>query len=775
MKRFLTTIVLMVLMTPSLLYADTIVEVYAQQISADEVKVLWSRDEIEHRDTYEYNVYKRNVLFGTEETLFAMNVTDTVIIDDTWGTASAGVYQWGVEVLKANRQGDRNNILNIDFEDGKMPEGWVTTSEQVYPTTSEWSVSKSLMYTNFPANGQYSAFSNGTAYGGLHYNMITSAIDLKSAEDATLSFDYANVEFLGDICVLNVKVGTSQEGPWETVFTTGEDYANVWTPKSVSLSEYIGQTIYIAFENEDYNGYGIGVDNIVLRTKEPDIVWSNLLEKDMYTTVEVTVTSNATESLEGTMVSFVNVYEEGNDYEIELDATAHYEWTEFRKGTYKYTVSKNGYDSEATEEVIEILGETSLECALTEIISAVETLYVSPTGLAIWEGDDVTSRSVENYTVSLNDVEEATVTELYYRHENVIPGETYTTKVVANYNTGAAEAVEYTWTCVACDEYEGVSNLSATNSDGNAVLSWILPRGDLKTETLNYDDGLNFNIIGLQGGGNFFWGVMFPAEDMMPGTLTKVMMFDAEAHTGDIYIYLGGDTSPGTLITTQAYECTAVNDYVDFRLIEPVTIDGTQNLWIVFGNNDNSAQVAPASDVESENGGWISIEGEQWYTGYDVLGFPLSWQIRGFIERGADPIGVIIYRDGELLKNEIITSETYSDPMTEIGTYEYNIEVVYTNYAISCQQTMEFEFLSVAENNPNMMSIYPNPVKDNLTISAENMCRVTITNALGQIMFDENVESDNEIINVTQYEAGVYIVHVATKTGTAVERITVVR
>ena len=782
MKRFLTVIMLMVLL-PSLMFAnqsavaertDTIAEVYAYQISDDEVKVVWSSDKIDHRNTSEYSVYKRNVIYGTEETLIAENVTDTTFIDNTWGEAVAGVYQWGVKVVDDNREANREAILYVDFEDGTMPEGWLTTTEQSYPTPSEWSVTTSLMYTNFPADGQYSAFSNGTGIdGSLHYNMITSAINLKSVESATLSFDYANVEFVGYVCALNVKVATSQQGPWETIFTTAENQA-AWTSASVSLSDYVGQTIYIAFENEDYGGYGIGVDNIMVNAEGPGIVWSNPLEKDMYTSVEVTATSNTTESLSGTIVSFVNVNEIGNDYETELDETAYYKWTDFRKGTYKYTVSKSGYNSDATEQLIEIFDEKSIECVLTEIIHAAEYLYVSPTGLATWEGEEINSRSIESYTVLLNGVEEATVTTLYYQHENLIPGETYTTTVIANYNSGDADAVDCTWTCVACDEYDGVSYLEAAYADGNAVLTWDLPRGDLKTEELYYDDGFNFNYIGQQEGGNFYWAVMFPAEEMMPGELTKVMMFDGQAHTGDIYIYLGGDTIPGTLITTQPYECTAVEEYVDFRLIEPVTIDGTENLWIVFANNDNSTQVAPASDVESVNGGWISVDGEEWYNVVDIFGFPMSWQVRGFIERGANPLGVLIYRDGEILTEEIVPEEMYHDPISSIGTYEYTLEVVYTNYAISCPQTLSFDYVDLPENNANTMNIYPNPVKDNLTISAENMTHVTITNTLGQVMLDEEVVSDNQVINMSQYKAGVYVVRIATETGVAVERITVI-
>ncbi len=778
MKRFLTFTLLMSLIATSAFAfnreADTVAEVCARQINDDKVEVAWSWDESTDCDTCEYNVYKKNVIKGKDVELFAEKVTGTVIVDTTWAEAPFGVYQWGVEVVSETN--DNNvNIINVDFEDGMMPEGWVTTSQQIYQTTSEWSVSERLAYTNFPAKGKYAAFSNGTAYDGLRYEMITSAVDLTTSISAALSFDYANVEFLGDKCVLNVKVGTSQEGPWETVFSTADSYANEWTYKTIDLTQFIGQTIYVAFENEDYNGYGIGVDNIVLSSIEPKIVWSNTLDKDMYTTVEVTVTSNATESMSGTTVKFVNLYETGFDYEAVLDATATYEWTEFRKGTYEYTVYKKGYESCATAEVVDITDETALECVLTEIINAAKDLYVSPTGFAKWENADADTRAIESYTVLLNGVEEATVTTSYYQHEDVTPGEKYTTSVIANYNTGDAEATEYTWTCVACDEFEGVSNLESTCSDGNAILTWELPEGNYMTDFLNYDDSLNFNYIGQTDGSSFYWGVMFPALDMMPGDLTKVMMFDGVAHSGEFFIYLGGDTIPEVLVTKQEYECNGTGEYVDFNLLKPVVINGTENLWIVFTNTDGSTQVAPFSDVESKNGDWISIDGEQWFKASDVFGLPMTWQVRGLIERGADPLGVVLYRDGELVVNDIISEEIYSDPMTELGTYEYDIRVVYTNYAISCPQNLTIEYVGLAENDSNVLSIYPNPVKDKLTIAAEKMTRITIVNAFGQVMYNAEIVDNEQIIDLTQYEAGIYLVHIATETGFVTEKITVIR
>lgn len=59
-------------------------------------------------------------------------------------------------------------------------------------------------------------------------------------------------------------------------------------------------------------------------------------------------------------------------------------------------------------------------------------------------------------------------------------------------------------------------------------------------------------------------------------------------------------------------------------------------------------------------------------------------------------------------------------------------------------------------------------------ISAEGIERITIIDAMGRIMTDNIVNSDNETIDMSRYDAGVYMVRIVTKTGVAVKRITVV-
>ena len=55
------------------------------------------------------------------------------------------------------------------------------------------------------------------------------------------------------------------------------------------------------------------------------------------------------------------------------------------------------------------------------------------------------------------------------------------------------------------------------------------------------------------------------------------------------------------------------------------------------------------------------------------------------------------------------------------------------------------------------------------------MKRISIINTLGQVVYDAEVDSDNEVIDMTQYESGLYMVRIITENGVAVERVNVVK
>ena len=83
--------------------------------------------------------------------------------------------------------------------------------------------------------------------------------------------------------------------------------------------------------------------------------------------------------------------------------------------------------------------------------------------------------------------------------------------------------------------------------------------------------------------------------------------------------------------------------------------------------------------------------------------------------------------------------------------------------------------LGVDDNILHDISIYPNPTHDNLTIKAEGMRQISVFNLLGQMVYNEKMDSSEFIINTSHLNAGIYMVRISTENGTTLRRVVVVK
>ncbi len=65
--------------------------------------------------------------------------------------------------------------------------------------------------------------------------------------------------------------------------------------------------------------------------------------------------------------------------------------------------------------------------------------------------------------------------------------------------------------------------------------------------------------------------------------------------------------------------------------------------------------------------------------------------------------------------------------------------------------------LSNDEFSTSSVSIYPNPTKGIVTISTESSVDIVITDLTGKVVFAKNKVSNNESINLTGLQSGVYL------------------
>ena len=83
------------------------------------------------------------------------------------------------------------------------------------------------------------------------------------------------------------------------------------------------------------------------------------------------------------------------------------------------------------------------------------------------------------------------------------------------------------------------------------------------------------------------------------------------------------------------------------------------------------------------------------------------------------------------------------------------------------------ENVASVEYNKSSVEVWPNPTNDNLNIEAKSMSRITLINALGQVVLDKAVDGDNELLDLSKYETGIYMLRVNTEEGVVMRRVVI--
>ena len=376
---------------------------------------------------------------------------------------------------------------------------------------------------------------------------------------------------------------------------------------------------------------------------------------------------------------------------------------------------------------------------------------------------------------------------------------------------------EYEYCVKAVYSDNGMSASSCVTID--APMQCVAPK-NLYAETTMNENGENgvsltwpFNLSEwlYYGNGNpssgfsygetpFYFGISFPTDvlaDYAGTNISKIKVFDVAEGDGTVLIYFGSTSRPMFVQHQQNFKYTGSNQWIDVELTNTVPVTGKDHIWVLVYQKV-TAGLCEGGDYP--NGRWISVNGSDWIdlkTSNSAAG-KYSWALQAFVtsEDGTRAVNASefdhynVYRGTDLQDMEVIEETTegkFFDVVPESGVYYYQVTATYTEGEDDCESApansfrepdknyVRVEVLSIAEDGINGMMIYPNPTKGDLTIKAEAMTRITVMNALGQVVYDNNVATDNEVINMNQYDAGIYLVRIATENGIAVKRISVIR
>ena len=133
-------------------------------------------------------------------------------------------------------------------------------------------------------------------------------------------------------------------------------------------------------------------------------------------------------------------------------------------------------------------------------------------------------------------------------------------------------------------------------------------------------------------------------------------------------------------------------------------------------------------------------------------------------------------------------STSYTDnTLSENGHYYYKIYAYYQD--MDCYSApaawiydpnqfylhVYYSTDGVDEQMENAVSVFPNPTTSRFTVEGQGLNHVTVYNLMGQKVYEMECRGGSADINLSDAEAGIYMVRVSTVNGEVIKRITVIR
>ena len=129
-------------------------------------------------------------------------------------------------------------------------------------------------------------------------------------------------------------------------------------------------------------------------------------------------------------------------------------------------------------------------------------------------------------------------------------------------------------------------------------------------------------------------------------------------------------------------------------------------------------------------------------------------------DASATAVSYNVYRDGSKIATVDGTSFVDSD-LENLREYCYKVKANCNGYVESDPTNEEcITFEGIVDNETDIFKLFPNPVKDNLTLKSKNIENVIIYNTLGQKIGEYVTNGDELYISTTNFENGVYFIRI---------------
>lgn len=133
---------------------------------------------------------------------------------------------------------------------------------------------------------------------------------------------------------------------------------------------------------------------------------------------------------------------------------------------------------------------------------------------------------------------------------------------------------------------------------------------------------------------------------------------------------------------------------------------------------------------------------------------------------------------------EILTADTtWAERTVSLSAYNgQNIYIAFRHHDVTDMFYFRLDDVSISagtginEITNNSVSVYPNPVNNVLNINTPSAIgKVKIINAVGQIVFENNIDASTYSINTSNFETGVYVLQIENETGVSMKKIIISR
>jgi hypothetical protein len=367
-------------------------------------------------------------------------------------------------------------------------------------------------------------------------------------------------------------------------------------------------------------------------------------------------------------------------------------------------------------------------------------------------------------------------------------------------------------------------------------LTWTSPAGGSISEWISWHNGTYWGGVGY--GVPAVWNAAARWEPQQlagfDGASVTQIAFIPRDMTGTfkVQVWAGGDISgPDELVAEQTVTSFETGVWNTITLTTPVMIDVTRNLWVGIEINDagtgypagadRGPAIAGFGDMIGDASGWVSMS--------VAYGLDYNWMIQAYVvsvDGAVMPLGIPVEKPegnasltpqvsvnavathpvlhstnasravsgyniwrnengGEYGIIDFSPETTYLDggPLTTGSIYCYMVQAVYEggdgDYCESAPSNEACEVWAVGIDDPSgstSFNLYPNPANDHVFIATSgDLKRVTVYNAIGQLIMDEITTGRQYELNTAGYTIGVYMVRVETASGVTTRTLAIQR